>query len=138
GFGYDQLGGMQVEPGTATTCDPTVEALVPIAVITGDGVPRMLQMDTDLMLPPGQQSRLQKGGPAPDAPLDADVGLGALAGRVNDDPGGFAPQRRVQDLPPRRPGSRDQGDVVALDRRVTVAQPPVDTPQPTSTPPSDR
>src|SRR5699024_3181932 len=32
GFGYDQLGGMQVEAGTATTCDPSVEALVPLAV----------------------------------------------------------------------------------------------------------
>ncbi|WP_158506314.1 hypothetical protein [Tomitella biformata] len=41
---------MQKEPGTAQPCHPAIEVLIAVAIVASDGVARMLQVDTDLML----------------------------------------------------------------------------------------
>src|SRR5699024_6780281 len=122
GLGDDQFGGVQIDPIAAGAGHALVALAVPVAVVTDDGMARMAEMDPDLMFAPGQQPDADEGGSLPDPPLDPDAGFGALAVHIDYHAGVLATQRRIQDLRVRRPGSGDDGQIVALDLLLPLAQ----------------
>src|SRR5699024_6991324 len=120
--GDDHLGGVQIQSGAAELLDPSVEVPVPVAVVAGDGMARVLEMHADLMLASGEQPDGHDGGATGHAPVRADPRLGALPGGVDDDPGLRATQRCVQDRRPRGPAPCDDGQIVSLDLVPAVAE----------------
>src|SRR5699024_5955467 len=83
---------------------------------------RMAEMYPDLMFASRQQSNAHEGGSLPEPSFDPDSGFGSLAVRVDDHAGFLAAQRRIQDLRVRRPGSGDDGQIVAFDLVLPLAQ----------------
>src|SRR5699024_5879918 len=122
GAGDEQFGGVQVDPVAAEAGHALVALAVPVAVVTDDGMARMAEMDPDLMFASRQQPNADEGGPLPEPSFDPDSGFGSLAVRVDDHAGFLAAQRRIQDLRVRRPGSGDDGQIVALDLVLPLAQ----------------